>query len=183
MGLRVLIVEDETFVAMLLEDMLETLGCQVVGLAARVAAAMDLIDQTEFDLVMLDVNVAGERIDPVAKRLHDQGRRFIFSTGYGSQGPAPEWRDRPILAKPFRIETLRAGNMVEVTVRDTGAGISDEVLSRLFQPFTTTKAGGMGIGLSISRRIIRAHGGELTAVNLDGGGAAFSFTLPVQDHE
>ena len=108
LGLRVVIVEDEAFVAMLLEDMLESLGCTLAGSASRVAAALDMVDDTECDLAVLDVNVAGERVDAVAERLHALGRRFIFSTGYGAQGPAPQWRDRPILAKPFQIESLRA---------------------------------------------------------------------------
>lgn len=106
-GLRVLIVEDEAFVAALLEDMLETLGCLVAGSAERVPQALEMIDQTPCDLVVLDVNVAGERIDPVARRLDELGRRFIFATGYGSQGPAVEWRQRPVLCKPFHIDSLR----------------------------------------------------------------------------
>jgi two-component system sensor kinase FixL len=66
-----------------------------------------------------------------------------------------------------------------VTVSDTGAGIGKEALQRLFQPFFTTKAAGMGVGLSISRTIIEAHGGHLSARNRDGGGAEFQFTLPI----
>ena len=67
--------------------------------------------------------------------------------------------------------------MVEVSVADTGSGLSDEVLARLFQPFVTTKANGMGVGLSISRRIIEAHGGKLWTERVPGGGALFRFTL------
>jgi two-component system sensor kinase FixL len=67
---------------------------------------------------------------------------------------------------------------VVVEVADTGPGISEEVASRLFQPFVTTKSGGMGVGLSISRRIIRSHGGDLTVRRNESGGATFSFTLP-----
>lgn len=65
-----------------------------------------------------------------------------------------------------------------VEVEDTGPGISDEVAERLFQPFVTSKPGGMGIGLSISKRIIESHGGDLTMHRNEAGGATFCFTLP-----
>jgi two-component system sensor kinase FixL len=69
--------------------------------------------------------------------------------------------------------------MVEFTVRDNGPGIPETVLSRMYQPFTSTKGGsGMGIGLSICRRIVQAHGGTLEAGNDPNGGACFRFTLP-----
>jgi two-component system sensor kinase FixL len=73
------------------------------------------------------------------------------------------------------------GNMVEIEVSDTGPGIPENILQNLFQRFTTTKqkSGGMGIGLSISKRIIEAHGGTLSAANRPEGGATFRFTLPV----
>jgi two-component system sensor kinase FixL len=71
-------------------------------------------------------------------------------------------------------------DMVEIEVSDTGPGIPDSILEQLFSRFTTTKSGGggMGIGLSISKRIIESHGGALTAENRPGGGATFRFTLP-----
>lgn len=69
------------------------------------------------------------------------------------------------------------GDMVEVWVSDTGSGVSEDVADRLFQPFTTTKAHGMGIGLSISRTIIEAHGGRIWTEANPGGGATFRFTL------
>jgi len=68
---------------------------------------------------------------------------------------------------------------MQVEVEDTGPGISDEIASQLFQPFVTTKAGGMGIGLSISKRIIESHGGDLTVRRNAAGGATFTFTLPI----
>jgi len=67
---------------------------------------------------------------------------------------------------------------VEVTVADTGPGIPDELAARLFKPFVTTKPGGMGIGLAISRSIIEAHGGRLSMAPNAGGGTVFQFTLP-----
>jgi two-component system sensor kinase FixL len=64
-----------------------------------------------------------------------------------------------------------------VRISDTGPGLAPEVLERLFQPFVTTKAEGMGVGLSICRTIIEAHGGEISAFNRPEGGAVFRFTL------
>ena len=69
--------------------------------------------------------------------------------------------------------------MMRVEVADTGPGLSSEIGERLFQPFVTTKAGGMGIGLTISRRIIQSHGGDLVYRRNEAGGATFSFTLPI----
>jgi two-component system sensor kinase FixL len=70
-----------------------------------------------------------------------------------------------------------AGGMVEVSVADTGPGISPDVAPQLFQPFITTKPQGMGVGLSISRTIIEAHGGQIWTEANPGGGAIFRFTL------
>lgn len=86
---------------------------------------------------------------------------------------------------PVRNLTVEAnpleGGWVEVLIADTGPGLAPEVLERLFQPFVTTKAEGMGVGLSICRTIIEAHGGELTAGNRPAGGAVFRFTLRTGD--
>ena len=69
--------------------------------------------------------------------------------------------------------------MVEISVLDTGPGLPKELTDRLYSRFATTKGGAaMGIGLSISRRIVEAHGGSLTASNRPEGGAVFSFTVP-----
>lgn len=70
------------------------------------------------------------------------------------------------------------GAGVQVTVSDRGVGIPAEDLDRVFEPFFTTHAGGMGLGLAVCRSIIRAHGGTLRASNNEGGGASFQFTLP-----
>jgi two-component system sensor kinase FixL len=76
--------------------------------------------------------------------------------------------------------------MVTVEVADTGAGIPDDIAPQLFQPFVTTKPSGMGIGLSISKRIIESHGGEISVSRNEAGGASFVFTLPAMteaDHD
>ena len=73
---------------------------------------------------------------------------------------------------------IKRDGMVEIAVADTGPGISDEIADRLFQPFTTTKVTGMGVGLSISRTIVEAHGGQLSVERNHDGGATFRLTLP-----
>jgi two-component system sensor kinase FixL len=76
-----------------------------------------------------------------------------------------------------------ADNMLEISVADTGSGIAPEIADQLFQPFVTTKAHGMGVGLSISRTIIESHGGSITQRPNPGGGTIFAFTLPLVDKE
>ncbi|MCC2610468.1 PAS domain S-box protein [Rhizobium petrolearium] len=82
--------------------------------------------------------------------------------------------------RELAIRTVQENDdMMAVIVQDTGPGISGEITDQLFKPFVTTKAGGMGIGLSISKRIIEAHGGEMTVSRNPAGGATFRFTLPI----
>ena len=100
-GKRVLVVEDEAAISMLLEDMLFDFGCEVVGPAARLAAAVELARSAEFDIAILDVNLAGEPIYPVAETLIERGLPFVFSTGYGGAGIKEPFRDRPVVQKPF----------------------------------------------------------------------------------
>jgi two-component system sensor kinase FixL len=87
-------------------------------------------------------------------------------------------RDSPRRQLIVRTTRLDEGELM-VEVSDTGPGIAEDIASRLFQPFVTSKAGGMGIGLSISRRIIQSHGGDLTYRKNEDGGATFNFTLPI----
>lgn len=79
-----------------------------------------------------------------------------------------------------RTQPTKPGE-VAITVEDTGSGIPEEISAQLFKPFTTTKPGGMGIGLSISKRIVEAHGGTMTVSHTASGGASFQFTLPAYD--
>jgi signal transduction histidine kinase len=71
---------------------------------------------------------------------------------------------------------------VRISVRDHGVGISEEMRDRLFDPFFSTKAEGLGMGLAIVRSIVEAHGGTITAENANDGGARFEFVLPVNGH-
>lgn len=82
------------------------------------------------------------------------------------------------------VRTLQQDeNTIAVVVEDTGPGIAEEIAGELFKPFTTTKAGGMGIGLSISKRIVESHGGVMTVASNATGGASFRFTLPIDKEE
>jgi CheY-like chemotaxis protein len=107
---RVLVVEDEIIVAMLIEDMLTELGHVMVGSATTVAAALALAEAKagQFDVAILDVNLAGERSFPIARRLTCDGVRFIFATGYGQSGVDERFRGTVTLKKPFRLEELAA---------------------------------------------------------------------------
>jgi CheY-like chemotaxis protein len=116
-GLRVLVVEDEALVALQLEDMLSELGCTVVGPASRVGQGLDLLGTETVDAAVLDLNVAGELVYPVAKSLADQGCPFIFVTGYGASGVAADYRDRQILQKPILLGQLRKAMLAAVPAR------------------------------------------------------------------
>lgn len=87
-------------------------------------------------------------------------------------------------ARELRVETRRsASGVVQVSIRDSGPGVDEGSIERIFEPFVTTKSGGMGMGLSISRSIVEAHGGELRASANPDRGATFAFSLPVHRGE
>lgn len=102
----VLVVEDETVISMLIEDMLAELGCREVRCAGSVAAGMAALDAKNPDFVILDVNLGGTPAFPIAERLAGAGVPFLFTTGYGAAGLPPEWAARPVLQKPFSVEAL-----------------------------------------------------------------------------
>ena len=106
-GVRVLLVEDEGTVALLIEEMLEELGCEVVASVARLVAAREIASAAEVDLAILDVNLAGERVFPVAEILRERGIPFLFSTGYGASGLPSEFARSPVLHKPFSESDLQ----------------------------------------------------------------------------
>jgi CheY-like chemotaxis protein len=116
--LRILIVEDEMLVAMNIEDMLLERGYEVAGIASRLEPALALARDGAFDIAMLDVNLAGDRSFPVADLLIARGIPFLFATGYGLDGIAEKYRDRPILQKPFRAGDLAAAVEALLPARD-----------------------------------------------------------------
>ena len=105
---RVLVVEDEMMIAIMLEDMLLDLGHQVVGVAQSLPAALAMTEAKagQFDMAILDINLAGERSFPVALRLAERGVPFMFATGYGALGLEEPFRDTFTLKKPFQQEDL-----------------------------------------------------------------------------
>ena len=105
-GLRVLVVEDEMMVSMLIEDMLTDLGCIVVGPAARLDEAIALTESEQIDCAVLDVNLGGQPIFPLADILRAKGAPFAFATGYGDAGLREVDRGSPVLQKPFRESDL-----------------------------------------------------------------------------
>ena len=108
-GLRILVAEDETLVLMEIEDMLRELGCEIVGPASTVAAALVAVEESALDGALLDMNLHGERILPAIKKLLAQGVPFLLVTGYaGDTGDEPELKDAPRLTKPFSLQSLGA---------------------------------------------------------------------------
>jgi CheY-like chemotaxis protein len=105
-GLRVLIVEDEALIAMMAEDMIDSLGCVVAGIAGTIADAHTTIIEIEFDVAILDVNLNGNNSMGLATTLKQRGTPFAFTTGYGADGIDTEHRDMPVLTKPYSIADL-----------------------------------------------------------------------------
>jgi CheY-like chemotaxis protein len=104
---RVLVVEDEYLIRMLLEDMLADLGYDVVAAVGTIAEASEFATSGDFSAAILDVNLDGQEIFPVAEILAKRGLPFVFVTGYGEGSlPAP-YRGRPALQKPFQAEQLK----------------------------------------------------------------------------
>lgn len=106
-GLRVLVVEDEMLVAMIVEDMLTDFGCAVVGPAPNVSEATALAAGAEIDVALLDVNLSGQAVFPVADALKARSIPYAFASGYGDAGVPDAHRAAPVLQKPFRQADLQ----------------------------------------------------------------------------
>jgi CheY-like chemotaxis protein len=107
-GARMLVVEDETLVAMMVEDMLSDFGCVVVDVAGSVSTGLALVADPALALdgAILDVNLGGEKVYPVADALTARGVPFMFATGYGISGIAASYAHLPALAKPYEPQAL-----------------------------------------------------------------------------
>lgn len=103
---RVLLVEDDGLVAMLVEDMLDELGFAFAGNPGSVAEGLTAVGQGGFDVAVLDLNLNGERVYPVADALMAAGVPFVFATGYGAAEVPEAYRRWPVAAKPFRLDDL-----------------------------------------------------------------------------
>jgi len=106
LGARILVVEDEFVVAALIEDRLQAFGCEVIGPAADIEAALDLARSAAPDAAILDVNIAGRLVFPVADALAEDGVPFLFATAYGPAGIAPQHAGRTVLGKPYSDAAL-----------------------------------------------------------------------------
>ena len=103
---RILVVEDEYLIRMLLEDMLTDLGHTIAAAVGTIAEAKEIAATGEFDCAVLDVNLDGQEIFPVADILMKRGTPFVFVTGYGESSLPETYRGRPALQKPFQAERL-----------------------------------------------------------------------------
>ncbi len=105
-GKRILVVEDEPLVGLEVSSDLAAAGCDVIGPASNLTSARRLIDEVEFDAALLDANLAGDPVDEIAAKLAQRGIPFAFATGYGRQALPAQFRDAPVLTKPFNREQL-----------------------------------------------------------------------------
>ncbi|GGO90418.1 response regulator [Stakelama pacifica] len=106
---KILIVEDEPLIAMMLEDFLDMLGKQPAGSADTVAAALEQLSAGDFDAAILDVHLrGGEKAWPVAAALAERNIPFVLATGGSGEMIDPAFRDRPVLAKPFTMDGVEA---------------------------------------------------------------------------
>ena len=103
----ILIVEDEPLVAMLLADFLEELGCTVAAQASSVVDGLARLMDTSFEVAILDVNLRGQPVWPIADVLHKQGRPFVLATGYDGNQTKGRYPQAAILAKPYDLQSLR----------------------------------------------------------------------------
>ena len=105
-GRSILIVEDEPLIAMMLEDFLDSLGHTVAATCDTVSDALARVGQGGFDLAIIDVNLNGERVWPVADRLAAQGVPYILATGGHIEPPPPQHAGVPVLSKPFTLDAI-----------------------------------------------------------------------------
>lgn len=105
-GLRVLVVEDEAMLSILLEDFLSDLGCEVVATASHLEDAVEKARNLAIDVAVLDINLGGQLSYPVAEALRSRAIPFLFATGYGTLGLPEELLGTLVLSKPFNQRQL-----------------------------------------------------------------------------
>jgi CheY-like chemotaxis protein len=115
-GRHILIVEDEMILALDLSDIVGTFGCTSV-VAGRIGKALPLIDAQAFDAAILDLNLAGEPVYPVADELGRRGIPYVIATGYGVDGVLASYRSHPILAKPYSRREVETALMTALALK------------------------------------------------------------------
>ena len=105
-GRHLLVVEDEPLVAMMLQDVLDEAGYVVIGPIAQLDSAVEAAREQAIDLALLDVNLMGKQVYPVAVVLAARGIPFLFMTGYGDGSLPAEYAGRPAVAKPYKMKAL-----------------------------------------------------------------------------
>jgi two-component system sensor kinase FixL len=152
---------------------------------ARIEALAPLIEDS---LALAAPDARAEEIDirldlsPKAGRVVADGIQLQQILVNLIRNAAEAMRDAPA-PRVLTIRTVVRRGMVEISVSDTGPGVPDDLSERLFSPFVSTKTSGMGVGLSICRRIVEAHGGRMWLEGSKGGGADFRFTVPLASRE
>lgn len=163
-GLRVFVAEDEFHVLQLIEDMLAELGCAICDSVSNIRSALDRAASTEAQVAVLDVNLRGKMIFPVAQILRSRGIPIVFSTGYGLDGLEPEWKTCPVIQKPFPIEGLK-GALTQL--RDRIPDTPPAGMPRGYAANSTSDS----FGSAGAERPIRTDGPAPLATNfLSGGG-------------
>jgi CheY-like chemotaxis protein len=107
-GRRILVVEDSPVVAPFTADLLEEIGCEVVGPAPTMAAARELIEAGGFDAALMDIHIRGERVFPLCEALEAKGVPFVLTSGYADWNMPDQWQARPRLQKPYTLDDVQA---------------------------------------------------------------------------
>jgi CheY-like chemotaxis protein len=105
-GRRILLIEDSPVVGPFTADLLEEIGCQVVGPAPNMAAAREPVEAGEFDGALIDIHIRGERVFPLCEMLQAKGLPFVFTSGYADWQMPEKWQDRPRLQKPYTLDQV-----------------------------------------------------------------------------
>ena len=105
-GCRVLVVEDETLIAVMIEDILRAMECEIVGPTGKLETALQLVRDVAFDVAILDVTIRGGKVYPVAEQLLARGIPFVLASGYGDWALPPLLQDQRRLTKPFSAAAL-----------------------------------------------------------------------------
>ncbi len=106
-GMRVLVVEDDSLICMMIEDFLGDLGCKVAATAAQLDDGLAKARTTAIDVAVLDINLDGQLSYPIALELKGRAIPFLFATGYGQSGVPLDFKTAPVLSKPFGMQDLQ----------------------------------------------------------------------------